>query len=185
MAAPPVKTLSIVVCGAGPARNVGVLVTAAQAAGWRTYLTATPAGLPFLDVPALESQTGYPVRHAHRTPGEPRRSRPHADAVIIAPATANTVTKLAAGISDTYALDVVSECIGAGVPVIVLPFVNTALAARVPFQRAVRALREEGLHVLLGEDGFVPHPAGHGDEQIALFPWDSALDAATRTHAHI
>jgi hypothetical protein len=58
----PPKTLSIVVCGAGPARDVGNLVALAQDAGWRTYLTVTPAGLPFLDVPALERQSGFQLR---------------------------------------------------------------------------------------------------------------------------
>ncbi|NNJ59807.1 MAG: flavoprotein, partial [Dactylosporangium sp.] len=52
MTATPTRTLSIIVCGAGPARDVGALVALAQAAGWRAYLTATPAGLPFLDCPA-------------------------------------------------------------------------------------------------------------------------------------
>lgn len=185
MTTTPTKTLSIVVCGAGPARDVGTLVALAQAAQWWTYVTATPAGLPFLDCPALEQQTGYPVRHAHRAPGEPRRSRPHADAVIVAPATANTICKLAAGIADTYALDVLSECIGAGVPVIVLPFINTALAQRRPFRRAVDDLRAEGIQVLLGVGGFKPHQPGSGDEQINAFSWGLALDAATQANPAI
>ncbi|MBN1174076.1 MAG: flavoprotein [Micromonosporaceae bacterium] len=183
MTATPTKTLSIIVCGAGPARDVGALVALAQAAGWRAYLTATPAGLPFLDCPALEQQTGYPVRHAHRAPGEPRRSRPHADAVIVAPATANTICKLAAGIADTYALDILSECVGAGVPVIVLPFINTALAARRPLRLAVEDLRAEGIQVLLGTGGFEPHQPGSGDEQITAFGWGPALDVAEQVYA--
>jgi len=35
---------------------------------------------------------------------------------VIAPATANTICKLAAGIADAYALDVAAENIGLGVP---------------------------------------------------------------------
>lgn len=183
MTAALTKTLSIIVCGAGPAREVGTLVALAQAAGWHTYLTATPAGLPFLDCSALERQTGYPVRHAHRAPGERRRPRPHADAAIVAPATANTICKLAAGIADTYALDILSECIGAEVPVIVLPFINTALAARRPLRLAVDNLRAEGIQVLLGAGGFEPHQPGSGDEQISTFGWRLTLDAAEHAWA--
>jgi flavoprotein len=67
---------------------------------------------------------------------------------VIAPATANTVCKLAAGIADAYALDVASECIGLGVPTVVVPFANTALSGRRPYQRAVTSLREEGVTVM-------------------------------------
>lgn len=175
--------LYVVVCGAGPAGDVTTLLRAARTEGWDTYVTATPAGLPFLDVPAIEALTGHPVRSAHRAPGTPREPRPPAHAVIVAPATSNTINKLACGISDTYALDMLSECIGASVPVIVLPFVNTAYAARAPFQTAVAALRDEGVHVLLGKGGFEPHPAGSGGHWTAEFPWLTALTYASRVRS--
>ena len=41
----------------------------------------------------------------------------------------------------TYALNVVAEAIGSGTTVVILPFVNTALAARQPFHRAVVSLQ--------------------------------------------
>lgn len=176
--------LHIVVCGAGPASDVTTLIDYAHEHGWDVYLTATPAGLGFLDVPTLEARTGYEVRSAHRLPGTPRRSKPPPDAVIVAPATSNTITKLAAGISDTYALDLLTEAIGGGIPVVVLPFVNTAYAARVPFRNAVAALRAEGVHVLLGESGFQPHPPHSGREHLRTFPWANALDLAIRCVEH-
>jgi flavoprotein len=46
----------------------------------------------------------------------------------VAPVTDNTVNKLALGIADTYALTVLVEAIGRGVSVVIVPFVNTALA---------------------------------------------------------
>lgn len=170
--------LYVVVCGAGPASELAILLDQAHEQGWDTYVTATPAGLPFLDVPAVEARTGHLVRSTHRTPGMPRQTKPAPDAVIVAPATSNTINKLAAGISDTYALDLLSECIGGGAPVIVLPFVNTAYAARAPFQRSVAMLRAEGVHVLLGDDGFQPHPPRSGGGHISAFPWSKALNLA-------
>lgn len=56
----------------------------------------------------------------------------------------------AQGISDTYALGVLAETTGLGIPIVVLPFVNTALASRQPFRRSVEALRAEGVSILLG-----------------------------------
>ncbi|MGH8792173.1 MAG: flavoprotein, partial [Stackebrandtia sp.] len=148
MTQPDKKVMYIMVCAAGPAADAGRLVDIASHNGWDCHVLTTPAAADFLDTAALEHQTGHPVRTTHRAPGEPRSNRPRADVVVIAPATYNTVNKLAAGISDNYALDIVNECLGAGVPTVILPFVNTALAARTPYQRALTALRDEGIHII-------------------------------------
>ncbi len=98
--------------------------------------------------------------------------------MIVAPATYNTINKCAQGISDTYALGILAEAISLPSPVVILPFVNSALAARRPFQRAVALLRDEGVSVLFGPGQFEPHPPGTGDQQLDAFPWHLALDTA-------
>lgn len=172
------RVLYAVVCGAGPAADVEKLVSAALADGWDVFVIATPAGLEFVDVAALESQTGHPVRSTYRNHDQPRRRMPPADAVVVAPATYNTINKLATGVADNYALGLLAECIGHGVPVVVLPFINNALAGRAPLQAAVGMLRAEGVRVLLGPGEFDPHPSGEGEPRIALFPWTQALSEA-------
>ncbi|MGN9837334.1 flavoprotein [Nonomuraea sp. H19] len=144
------KVLYVIVCAAEPAAEVGRLVTMAQDEGWIVQVVATPAALGFVDVPALERQTGRPVRSRHRKPTEPKP--PRADAIIVAPATYNTINKFALGISDTYALGVLAEAPGLGIPVVVLACVNDALAARIPFRRRVAELRADGVQVLSGGD---------------------------------
>jgi phosphopantothenoylcysteine synthetase/decarboxylase len=170
--------LSVIVCGAGPASAIGALIGQANERGWTVQVIATPAALDFLDVAAVEKQTGHPVRSQYRKPGEPRSEK--ADAIIVAPATYNTVNKWAQGISDTYALGVLAETTGLGVPIVVMPFVNSALASRPPFRRSVDALRAEGVHILLGPGGIEPHPPHTGGELIATWPWHLALDEADR-----
>jgi hypothetical protein len=174
----PTRALCIVVCGAGPAAEVGQFVKLALERRWTVQLVSTPAGLAFLDTAAIEAQTGSPVRSQYRNPGEPR-SRP-ADAIIVAPATYNTINKWAQGISDTYALGVLAETTGMSVPIVVLPFVNSALAARAPFRRSVEDLRHEGVRILLGPGGVEPHEPHTGGELIASYPWHLALDEAER-----
>ena len=169
------KTLYVIVCAAGPAGDVGVLIDHAHERGWTVQVIATPAALAFIDPEALEKQTGRPIRSHHRKPGSPRS--PKADAIIIAPASFNTVNKLANGIADTYALDVANEAIGLGIPVVVLPFVNSAYANRAPFRRSVESLREEGVPVLIGPGAFEPHEVGSGAGIHGTFPWTRALDA--------
>jgi len=167
------KVLYVIVCAAAPAGEVGRLVHLAQQEGWAVQLVATPSALDFIDVPALERQTGRPVRSRYRKPSEPKP--PRADAIVVAPATYNTVNKFAQGIADTYALGLLAEAPGLGIPVVVLPFVNSGLASRVPFRRAVQTLRGEGVRVLLGPGEFEPHPPDAGPETIAAYPWHLAL----------
>ncbi len=170
--------LTVVACGAGPAVEVAKLVSLAQERGWKVDLIATPAAIEFLDLPKLEAMTGTPVRTRYAAPaGSRNRSLSRAKAVVVAPATYNTICKLALGVNDTYALGVIAEAIGLGTPVVVLPFVNSALANRHPFSEAVKILRSEGVHVLLGEHQWTPHPPGHGAERIQDFPWHLTLEA--------
>ena len=99
--------------------------------------------------------------------------------IIVAPATYNTVCKWASGTSDTYALGILAEMTGMGIPVIVLPYVNAALAARAPFRRAVESLRDEGVCILLGPGLIEPHQPRSGNDP-GNFPWHLALDEAER-----
>ncbi|GGP03283.1 flavoprotein [Nonomuraea glycinis] len=172
------KVLYVIVCAAGPAPDVGRLVALAQEGGWVVQVVATPSAVDFIDVPELEERTGRPVRSRYRKPHEPKP--PRADAIIVAPASYNTINKFAQGVADTYALGLLSEAPGLGIPVVVLPFVNTALAVRIPFRRSVDRLRAEGVRVLLGPGEFEPHPPSSGPEQIDGYPWALALECVTR-----
>ncbi|MCX4907465.1 flavoprotein [Streptomyces sp. NBC_00878] len=162
--------LYVVVCACGIAGDVGKLINTVQERHWDVGVIATPQGLGFLDTETIEAQTGYPIRSAWRTPGE-ARPLPPADAIVVAPATFNTVNKWAAGISDTLALGVLCEAYGLGIPTAVLPYVNSAQAAHPAYRRSLGQLREMG--VLIG--GYVPHrpKAGGGADR---FRWEEALE---------
>ena len=166
--------LSVVVCAAAPAAEVGVLVREAVARGWTVQVIATSSARPFFDGAKIEKLTGGPVRSEYSAPGAPRSTIPAA--IIVAPATFNTMNQWALGISDTYALGVLAEQTGLEIPIVVIPFVSEALAARPPFERSVKALRAEGVSVLLGPGGIKPHPVHTEAEHVASFPWLVALD---------
>ena len=170
--------LSVVACGAGPATAISTLVTLAQERGWIVQVIATPAALDFFSETAIEKQTGNLVKSQYGKPGTSRSQIP--DAIVVAPATYNTINKWAQGISDTYALGVLAEVTGLGIPIAVLPFVNSALASRAPFRRNVEILRSEGVQILLGPGGFQPHPPRTGSALIGSYPWYLALDAVDR-----
>jgi hypothetical protein len=156
----------------------------ARARGWDPYLIATPAALDFLDVRELEAQTGHPVRSEYRKPGntDGGRSLPKADAVIVAPATYNTINKWANGISDNFALGILAEAVGLRIPVVVLPFVNSALASHPAFQRSVALLRDAGIDVIHGPGRLEAHAPGTGGSKFDTFPWHQALAEVDTLH---
>jgi phosphopantothenoylcysteine synthetase/decarboxylase len=163
--------LSIVVSGGAPASDVQTLVKLALERGWEVQVIATPSALAFFDAAAIEALTGSPVRTKHRSPGEPRSRVP--DAIVVAPATFNLLNQWALGVADSYALAVLAEQTGMAIPTVVLPAVSAPLAARPQFARSVKALRAEGVSVLLGPGGSAP--SGAADDN---FPWQLALDEA-------
>ena len=163
--------LYVVVCAAGIAADVGRLIAAAQELDWEVGVIATPvAASGFLDIAAVEEQTGRPVRSAWRMPGDPRPFPPP-DAVIVAPATFNTINKWAAGTADTLALGTLCEAYGLGVPTVVLPCVADSLAAHPAYQGSLVRLR--GMGVRFGDpySGEVQEGAGRPE-----FGWERALD---------
>lgn len=170
--------LYLVVCGAGPAADITVLVSAAKEHGWQPCVIATPSATRFIDLDELAHLTGRPVRSKHREPHEPRGSLPRADAVIVAPASFNTINKWAHGIADTYALDILAESVNYGVPIVTIPFVNTNLSNRAPFKESVARLRGEGVTIIFGRGQWEPHPPGTGSERSMDFPWLLALNLA-------
>jgi phosphopantothenoylcysteine synthetase/decarboxylase len=151
------RLLTVVVCAAGPAPQAIKLVFRAKERGWSVRVRLTdPARVHVKDV--LESF------EMHAQEGEP-------DAIIIAPATFNTINKLANGASDERHLDFLHPRI-MRVPTVILPFVNKAYARRAVYQRSLEDLRNEGVSIV----DINPHEVGEGDAEVEHFPWDTGLD---------
>jgi phosphopantothenoylcysteine synthetase/decarboxylase len=140
--------LYVVACGGRPAGHLGSFVSFAQEHGWDVCVIVTPDGTKFVDTASLAEMTGHPVRVQYKNPDEPD-VLPSPDAFVVAPATFNTVNKLAGGISDTLALGLLNEGIGLGLPIIVVPWPSIQLSRHPAFDRSVALLREWGVSVLL------------------------------------
>lgn len=170
------RVLHLFVCGAGPAARVHDLIALAQDEGWDVYCVATESAVEhFIDAESLAKLTQHPVRTTYRRTGNTPTPQP--DAVIVAPATYNTINKWAAGIADNYVLTQLAELTGLGVRIVVLPYVNQGLAANVAFTRSVETLRAAGVRVLFGPGEFEPHPPRTGDTALASYPWKLAIES--------
>ncbi|MFC4912271.1 flavoprotein [Actinomadura gamaensis] len=141
------RVLYVVACAAPAAAGLSRLVELALDTNWRVCVITTPLGRRFVNVEALEELTGERLRSDYRMPGEPNEL-PAADAVVVAPATFNTINKWATGIADTFAVGLLCELMGFGVPIVAVPLLKDALARHRAFAANVEALREMGVQVL-------------------------------------
>jgi phosphopantothenoylcysteine synthetase/decarboxylase len=157
--------LYVVACAAPPASDVAELVALAQSSGWRVQVIATPLGMRFLDHDRLSALLGESVRSEWRMPGEPKTMLP-ASAVIVAPATFNTINKWASGVTDTFAAGLLCELTGAGVPILAVPCLKAELARHIAFSRSLDDLRSMGVGVLFDPEA----PSG-----ARMPPWGKIL----------
>jgi phosphopantothenoylcysteine synthetase/decarboxylase len=165
----------VIACGAPPTREVGKLVDIAKIEGWDVCVITSLAGRKFIDADAISTKTGHTVRSDYKQPGTPD-VLPPADAMIVAPATCNTMAKWSAGISDSLPLGLLVEAVGKHLPTVCMPFSNRAQLSFPAIQEAMQRLAEWGVTVL-GPDVYTPHEPGTGGKHVHLFPWRSSWEA--------
>jgi phosphopantothenoylcysteine decarboxylase len=138
----------LVVCAAPPAKQTSAIVTSLQEAGWDVCVITTPQGSRWIDRSALEALTGHIVRTDYKLPGE-ADPLPKADAMLVMPATFNTINKWAQGISDTLVTSLLCEALGQRTPpILVVPCLKMDLVRHPAFPRSVAVLRECGIRIL-------------------------------------
>ncbi|KAF7326809.1 Flavoprotein [Mycena sanguinolenta] len=171
---PPVEVL-LVICGAGPLKDVTELISQVLARGWNVQAMATPSAVDIgLDIGAVREQTG---RLVVTSPAVPRIAITP-DVIVVAPATVNTITKLALDIRDTYPATVLGQAVAACIPMVILPSIKKVDLDRAIFRMHVQSLRGEGVHLLLGGSNGI-HPTNDSTKNGPLppFPWHLAVSA--------
>jgi phosphopantothenoylcysteine decarboxylase / phosphopantothenate---cysteine ligase len=124
----------------------------------------SPEATRIVTAEALEFATGHPavtqltgnVEHVTLLgPGEGQ-----ADLYVIAPATANTIAKIAHGIDDTPVTSCASVALGGHVPVLLVPAMHGFMAENPAVRESLDRLRAWGVGVLFGA-------SAEGEEKIA------------------
>jgi phosphopantothenoylcysteine decarboxylase/phosphopantothenate--cysteine ligase len=152
--------VAVLVAGGIAAYKVADLVSQLVQAGCEVRVAMTAAATRFVGPATLQGVSGRKVlTDLWATDGAPE---PHvelgdwAQLALVAPATANTVAKLAAGRAD----DIVSATVlAARCPVVVAPAMNDAMWAKPAVQHNVDLLRRRGLAVVEPESGHLA--SGH------------------------
>jgi phosphopantothenoylcysteine synthetase/decarboxylase len=161
--------LYLVLSGAPAPEGIPALITMCQAVGWDVVVFSTPSGLRFTDASELEQLTGRPVRSEYRMPGTGSPT-PAADAVLACPLTFASANKFAAGIADNFAIGLLCEMTGYGVPVVIVPHCKPQLASHTAFPASVETLRGMGVRVLFDPDAPYERRLPPWSEVVAALP---------------
>jgi len=121
--------------------------------GADVYAVMTKAAHQIIHPDMVEWATGNPVvteltgQIEHVTyAGEHRQ---HADLILVAPSTANTIGKVASGIDDTPVTTTLTTGIGAGIPVIIAPAMHASMYKHQIVNENIKKLQNIGIQVLL------------------------------------
>ncbi|MDO4680611.1 MAG: bifunctional phosphopantothenoylcysteine decarboxylase/phosphopantothenate--cysteine ligase CoaBC [Aerococcus sp.] len=150
------KQIVVVVTGGIAAYKIPLLVRGLIKRGARVRVAMTSTATKFVTRETLEVLTHYPV--LTETSSTYPDDVPHialadwADYALIAPATANTIGKLANGIADNEAL---SALLAMDVPTLVIPAMNQHMWAHPAVMRNVQTLRHDGYYVLEPAVGYL------------------------------
>ena len=147
-------------CAAPPVQDWQVAAEELKDDGWELHAIPTQTAASWLDLDNLADVTGHAVRTQPRLPHE-TDELPPANAVLVAPATFNTVNQWAAGINDTLPLGLLNELLGLDVPIVVAMYCKPALTAHPAYRPNIGRLQQAGATVLedqhsitVSHDGF-------------------------------
>ncbi|MEN8161080.1 MAG: bifunctional phosphopantothenoylcysteine decarboxylase/phosphopantothenate--cysteine ligase CoaBC [Myxococcota bacterium] len=149
------KRVLLAVSGGIAAYKVPELVRLLDAAGLTVRCALTEAATRFVSPLVLQTLTREPVRSELLDPGEEGRIghidlADQADAVVVAPATANLLARMAAGLAD----DLVSTVLLATrAPVLVAPAMNVNMWEHPATRANVATLRERGVRFVGPDSG--------------------------------
>jgi phosphopantothenoylcysteine decarboxylase/phosphopantothenate--cysteine ligase len=157
------------------------LIRLASAAGHSLRVVQTPTSKRFVGEASFAALTGAPVlsdefeRDPARGafPGEaPPAHEPishlalvaGADIYLIAPASANTLAKLAGGFADNL---LTSAALAASCPVVVAPAMNNHMYEHPATQANIETLRERGVHLIVPDSGRLASAGEQGIGRLA------------------
>lgn len=150
------REVLLCVSGGIAAYKSAYLVSRLVQAGCGVTVALTRAARRFITPLTFQALSGRPVYTSlwpDETSGDIRHLSlgQNADLIVVAPATANTIGKLAGGIAD----DLVSSIlIGAACDVLLAPAMNTNMWAHAAVQRNVALLRDAGVGMIGPDEGW-------------------------------
>jgi phosphopantothenoylcysteine decarboxylase/phosphopantothenate--cysteine ligase len=143
------KTVALCITGSVAAVECPIIARELMRHGAEVHAVMTPAACGIIHPNLVEWATGNRVI-THLT-GQVEHvslggdSPGHADLVLVAPATANTISKIANGIDDTPVTTVVSTAFGGGLPILIVPAMHETLYRHAIVLENIEKLKSHGV----------------------------------------
>jgi phosphopantothenoylcysteine synthetase/decarboxylase len=169
------RVLYWIMCAAPPVQDWQDAARQFQEDGWDLHAIPTETAAGWLDLDELAQVTRHAVRTGPRLPHE-TDELPPADAVLVAPATFNTLNQWAAGINDTLALGLLNELLGLQVPIVVAMYCKGALATHPVYRANITRLQQAGATVLEDERSITVRDSGFFWARV----WEVVVAASER-----
>jgi phosphopantothenoylcysteine synthetase/decarboxylase len=162
---------TLVVTGAPLTARCADVVSALQGSGLVVDLVNTPSANQWVDLDQVSAVTGAVSRIGQR-PADGSKRLPLPDVAVVCPATFNTISKAALGIADTHAHSFLCECIGARIPLLIVPMINDRLWNHPALSVHLDFLAEAGATLMdarTGQLGSSAIPSGTGGDVVTDF----------------
>lgn len=149
------KTILHILTGSIAAYKTGDLIQALREDGARVVCVMTESAKKFITPLTIRAVSGSPVYHDFFSPDTPydvlhTSLAEEADVVLVAPASANFIARLAAGMADDLASCIV---LATPRPVVIVPAMNNHMYEHPLTQKNIRILKDIGYHFVPPVEG--------------------------------
>nr|MDO8116334.1 bifunctional phosphopantothenoylcysteine decarboxylase/phosphopantothenate--cysteine ligase CoaBC [Candidatus Sigynarchaeota archaeon] len=128
------KTICMCITGSVAAMTAPIIAREFMRLGAEVFSVMSKAAMQLITLDLMHWSTGNPViteltgavEHI-AIAGDRGKNVPTADIVLVCPATANTISKIASGIDDTPVTTVVTTAFGSGIPIIIVPAMHECM----------------------------------------------------------
>jgi len=169
------KKIVLCICGSVAAIKSPEIARELMRHGAEVYTVMSKAATEIIHPYLMEWATGNPV--VTKLTGRVEhvmlcgKTESKADLVLIAPATANTISKIACGIDDTPVTTFVSTALGTGIPIMIVPAMHETMYTNPFVSENIKKLKKLGVK-------FVGPRIEEGKAKIATV--DQVVDAVIR-----
>ncbi|MFX0042719.1 MAG: bifunctional phosphopantothenoylcysteine decarboxylase/phosphopantothenate--cysteine ligase CoaBC [Candidatus Hodarchaeota archaeon] len=149
------KTICLCLTGSVAVISAPIIARELMRLGAEVICVMSKAAVELVNPALMEWATGNPVitrltgavEHVYLA-GERPRGMGKADLILVCPATANTISKIANGIDDTPVTTVVSTAFGSSLPIVIVPAMHESMYNHPILAKNEKKLRKAGVDIL-------------------------------------
>lgn len=176
------KVIYVVTTGANKSKDIKILLDYLKAEGATCILMPTPNSCKIMNLRAVEEYRIKKDFTFNRADSVNERI-PEENAVVVAPCTFNTLSKIANGIADNYPLSIIHSAIGYGKYIVIAPSMNQGYFNHPITQENIAKINSFG-NVSIIYPEYIYNENGELD-RITMAPWEKILDSICHKYNNI